>query len=461
MNRSLRMLSIMLLMMIIVASSMAQIPRLVSFQGVLSDTLGNPKPDGSYSITFRLYNVASGGSALWTEAKTLQVKGGLFSTNLGDQVVFPASLTFGTSYWLSIQIAAQPVLSPRILLTPAGYSLHAVAADTAAYALATPAQPPADSVRVAGSAHGVILPSYSGVTSSSYGLDIDNGSGTGDGIRAYSGSTFPNYGAIYAVNSGGTTAGEGGPAVYGYSVNGYGVSSLSQNYRGLYAQGATAWYAAYIENPGGSASPGLYVDGTLWVTGAKTGYVADLAYNDGPDPLEMGDVVAITGYQPPVTGEMIPVVKVRKASIEEGHAVAGVAEQMYIVNTAAMAQQATTIPGIKAPGTNAPAPTAAAGYSTGPTVEPLPHPASAAERGTSGNMITAGNYFLMVTLGSFKAIKVDATYGSIQPGDLLVASPSPGYAMRSENPRAGTIIGKAMGSLPSGKGSIPVMVTLH
>ena len=66
MNRSLRILSIMLLMMIIVASSMAQIPRLVSFQGVLSDTLGNPKPDGSYSITFRLYNGASGGSALWT-----------------------------------------------------------------------------------------------------------------------------------------------------------------------------------------------------------------------------------------------------------------------------------------------------------------------------------------------------------------------------------------------------------
>jgi hypothetical protein len=66
----------------------------------------------------------------------------------------------------------------------------------------------------------------------------------------------------------------------------------------------------------------------------------------------------------------------------------------------------------------------------------------------------------VVTLGAFKALKVDASYGAIQPGDLLVSSPNPGYAMRATDPELGTIIGKAIGALEEGTESIPVLVTL-
>ena len=111
----------------------AQITRTLSYQGILADTLGMPKPDGQYSITFRLYDVASGGSALWTELKTLAVKRGLFSTTLGDQVVFGSNLSFDKQYWLGIKVGAEAELSPRIPLSAVGYSINSLKADTARY----------------------------------------------------------------------------------------------------------------------------------------------------------------------------------------------------------------------------------------------------------------------------------------------------------------------------------------
>jgi hypothetical protein len=53
--------------------------------------------------------------------------------------------------------------------------------------------------------------------------------------------------------------------------------------------------------------------------------------------------------------------------------------------------------------------------------------------------------------------------GPIRPGDLLVTSSKPGYAMKGtdRSRMLGAIIGKAMGSLDSGIGVIEVGVTLQ
>jgi len=59
------------------------------------------------------------------------------------------------------------------------------------------------------------------------------------------------------------------------------------------------------------------------------------------------------------------------------------------------------------------------------------------------------------------ACKVDASYGAIRPGDLLVTSTNPGHAMRAENPLQGTILGKAVGALEHGTGTISIIVTLR
>ena len=127
-------LSFLLVVLLVSASAEAQTPRTISYQGVLCDATGQPRPDGSYAITFRLYDAESGGTALWTEQKSLVVQRGLFSTQLGDQVLFGATLTFDRRYWLGVQVAAETELSPRIPLSSAPYSFNAAKADTASYA---------------------------------------------------------------------------------------------------------------------------------------------------------------------------------------------------------------------------------------------------------------------------------------------------------------------------------------
>lgn len=59
--------------------------------------------------------------------------------------------------------------------------------------------------------------------------------------------------------------------------------------------------------------------------------------------------------------------------------------------------------------------------------------------------------------------KVDAENGPIMAGDLLTTSPTPGCAMSaSDSTRAfGSVIGKALQSWTSGRGLIPILVTLH
>jgi hypothetical protein len=58
---------------------------------------------------------------------------------------------------------------------------------------------------------------------------------------------------------------------------------------------------------------------------------------------------------------------------------------------------------------------------------------------------------------------VDASYGPIQPGDLLTTSDTPGYAMKVKDmsKAQGALIGKAMTSLSEGKGLVLVLVTLQ
>ena len=66
-------------------------------------------------------------------------------------------------------------------------------------------------------------------------------------------------------------------------------------------------------------------------------------------------------------------------------------------------------------------------------------------------------------------VKADATYGAIRAGDLLVSSPTKGHAMKSQpvnmggKPvhRPGTLVGKALESLPAGRGEILVLLTLQ
>ena len=59
--------------------------------------------------------------------------------------------------------------------------------------------------------------------------------------------------------------------------------------------------------------------------------------------------------------------------------------------------------------------------------------------------------------------KVTAENGPIKPGDFIVTSSIQGYAMKGTDRSLmfGAVMGKALGSLDSGKGVIEVLVTLQ
>ena len=59
-------------------------------------------------------------------------------------------------------------------------------------------------------------------------------------------------------------------------------------------------------------------------------------------------------------------------------------------------------------------------------------------------------------------VKVSGENGPIQPGDMLVASSTPGHAMKADpNPSVGTVIGKALGNLDEDLGTVTVLIMLQ
>ena len=114
--------SVFLFVLVLSSLLLAQIPQTISYQGLLTDASGNPKPDGNYQFTFYLYESSSGGSSIWSEVKTLAVSKGLFSTSLGDTSPFGSTILFDKPYWLGIKVGTEPELTPRIEMTSSSYS---------------------------------------------------------------------------------------------------------------------------------------------------------------------------------------------------------------------------------------------------------------------------------------------------------------------------------------------------
>ncbi len=101
----------------------AQIPRLINYQGVLTDDMGAVVSDGSYNMTFRLYDVPSGGSHLWEETIAVNVSKGIFNTTLGHVILIEE--TFSEPLYLAIEIDGGGELSPRRLFTANAYAFSA------------------------------------------------------------------------------------------------------------------------------------------------------------------------------------------------------------------------------------------------------------------------------------------------------------------------------------------------
>jgi hypothetical protein len=248
-------LFLVLLPVLLASPALAVVPSTMSYQGVLMDNAGALVPDGSYSLTFKLYTVPSGGVALWSETQNpVAVSRGGFSVILGS--VAPLSgLGFDVPYWLGITVGAGTEMTPRVQLASSPYGL---------------------SLR---------LPFAGAVSSASPALAIGN-AGAGPAINAD---------PLLTV---GTPSRDGEVQVYGNGVVGARIFDY-------YNHGG----ALDLVDPSGNLTVGMEPDqdgggaGYLWIDGAN-GYV-EVDGNDGSgDPT-----VSITGagsttyFQTDLTGD--------------------------------------------------------------------------------------------------------------------------------------------------------------
>jgi hypothetical protein len=264
-----------------------------------------------------------------------------------------------------------------------------------------------------------------------------------------------------------------GVAADGFGTSAYGLDAFSNQYRALHASNTPAGYFTGWVEAGATTSFGLAVtgltqiSGNLSVSGSKSGYVVDAMQNVDGTALEPGDVVVIAGNSAPVIGE-IPVVTVRKATSAYDSGVVGVVDQaVYVPDAATKAayeaeQEASRAARAarNAEDQRARAAGAKPDYSAISAPKITISDMEGVLHATADTSIATGGYLNVVTLGSYKMIKVDASSGAIHAGDLLTTSTNPGYAMKVTDKVAaiGSIIGKALGCLVAGSGTIPVIV---
>lgn len=94
----------------------------LNIQGIIRKATGTILDDGTYSMTFRIYTVSSGGSPLWSETQNnVDVASGVYGTLLGT--VTPLEIPFDRPYFLGVSVDGGAEISPRIRLTAAPYSL--------------------------------------------------------------------------------------------------------------------------------------------------------------------------------------------------------------------------------------------------------------------------------------------------------------------------------------------------
>jgi len=102
--------------------ALGAVPQLINFQGILKDGSGNPVANGSYSVTFTIYDAPSAGNVKWTETQSVTTSDGLFTVLLGSTTPVPDSAFNDSSRYLGIQVGADPEMTPRQRLSSVGYS---------------------------------------------------------------------------------------------------------------------------------------------------------------------------------------------------------------------------------------------------------------------------------------------------------------------------------------------------
>lgn len=462
----------------------------IPYTGQLNTVEGQSAPEGFYSFAFCLYGSETGADQLWSEVQDgVGVMGGLFTTSLGKVNPIPTAVLNGKDLWLSIQVrgpgdAEFTGLTPRQRVSPDLPAMPNSAMDGGAcphdhlgetwdwgsntstgFTLIGNVPWSNALLKVNNSNNG---PSVWGVNSG--GGNAIRGNNYGSGIGVY-GEGESNQGVVGRSSSGfgveGTSdSGSGG--VWAHSVNGYGLFTHSDNNSAIYVDGAGSYgvhvgsagdHGVYVESAGwdgvavwSAAVVGVWVnsagqDGVLvstagWDGVHVVGPVGGVYYGSGKQGdedfavLNTGEVRSKVGFATPANDFSVMMnVQGEKSDYQPGEVLIISSGEGASAEHCISAYSPTVI-GVY---------TAAPGYLGGQTVT---------GKAESDSRIP-------VAIMGIVSVKVSAENGPIQPGDLLVTSSTPGYAMRGDNPPPGTILGKALAPLESGTGIILVLLMLQ
>lgn len=438
-----------------------------TYQGRLTD--GGAPANGLYDLRFSVYDSDAGGTLKGSvmDYPDWPVTDGVFSVNLSPD--FPMSNVFnGDPRWLLVEVRPGASVGaytalPRQAITGVPYAWGLEPGVVISGTATT-----SDGWLFKASLNGTAFSTASAIQGNSATGNAVNGNSPGglgfyghtdDGFAVFGfdgGSTDAHgYGGFFESTNGVGVFGEStatrtwnnnfAPGVYGKSTNGAGVYGFSDNSAG---QGGRF---VNVDTSGDSSQSGIWV-GTYYGD-IIDGYELDatgtgMGSNRRFRVTWSGNVYADGGYY---CGSGAP------GCLNTGSA--DVAER---IDTSASLQPGDVVeidpdnPGQFRLSKTSFSALVAGVISTNPAITMNNNDLHENDTG-----VRTDNRPLLALVGQVP-VNVSAENGAIQPGDLLVASSTPGHAMKAgSNPPVGTIIGKALERLDAGTSVIKMLVMLR
>jgi len=99
-------------------------PNWLNYQGRLTSPSGSAVSDGTYTVSFRLFDSPTSATELWSETKSVTTRNGVFNTVLGQATLFPTGL-FSKRLFMQIEVSGR-VLTPRQELGSVPFAMTAL-----------------------------------------------------------------------------------------------------------------------------------------------------------------------------------------------------------------------------------------------------------------------------------------------------------------------------------------------
>ncbi len=390
-----------------------------TYQGRLLD--GALPANGQYDMAFRLYTAVSGGAIVGSTITkdNLAVTNGLFTVDLD----FGSNVFSGTALWLQVYIrpgdstGSYQTLSPRTALNAAPSALTlmpgaAISRDFSGATLKVYNGYPSGSYAITKSAiYGVTSSGSAIIGISETGRGVVGVSETSFGVYAHSTGTGRNQVALRASNL------YGAHGMAAYMTN-------ASDYHTAHFYNSDSGGVLYLQNGGAADGSG----GGEFIT-ARNRAEDDIQFRVMSDGQIRTDSNVVTG------GADFAEMLLAASDVEPGDLLA-IGPDGALVK--AVGAYSTLVAGV---------------YSTEPGF--VGGGGGAEGEGLEGKVPLA-------VLGVVP-VKASDQNGPIVPGDLLVASDTPGHVMKGADRdlMLGAVVGKALSGLASGTGTVTVLVTLQ